>query len=390
MDKFEDRCLISGIGMSEVGRRLGRDPLDLVFEAAEAAAADAGLALNQLDGVCTTPGPAERGYSGAGALEITDLLRLRPAWLSGGSEHPGHTGAVVNAMLAVASGLCRHALCVVSTWESTYEHLRRSGQIAAHPGGRAAGERSWRAPFGAGSVAPMIAMAASVHMRTFGTTREQLGALAVNARANAALNPRAVYREPLSLEQYLEARTVCSPFGLYDCDVPCDGAVAVVVSTAEAAADLPRPVRVDAVGTAISERVSWDQGVLTHEPMLQGPADHLWTRTALRPADVDIAELYDGFTFNCLSWLERLGFCALGEGGQFVEGGSRIALDGELPLNTGGGQLSGGRLHGFGLLHEAVVQLRGDAGARQVQGRPQVAVVATGGGYPGGCLLLTA
>jgi acetyl-CoA acetyltransferase len=236
----------------------------------------------------------------------------------------------------------------------------------------------------------MIAMTASVHMQTFGTTREQLGALAVNARANAARNPRAVYREPLTLQQYLAARPVCTPFGLYDCDAPCDGAVAVIVSAAETAADLPCPVRINAVGTAVAERVSWDQGALTHEPMLQGPADHLWTRTDLHPADVDVAQLYDGFTFNCLSWLERLGFCPVGEGGPFVEGGGRIALDGELPLNTGGGQLSGGRLHGFGLLHEAVVQLRGDGGARQVGGRPEVAVVATGGGYPGGCLLLTA
>lgn len=345
--------------------------------------------MSQIDGVSTTPGPAASGYSGAGALEITDMLRLQPTWLSGGPEHPGHTGAVVNAMLAVASGLCRHVLCVASTWESTYEHLRRSGQLSAAAPGRASGEMMWRAPFGANSVAPMIAMAASVHMRTYGTTREQLGALAVSARAAAAGNPRAVYRNPLSLEEYLSARMVCTPFGLYDCDVPCDGAAAVVVSSADAVGDLPRPVRINAVGTAVTERVSWDQGVLTHEPMLQGPADHLWARTDLRPADVDVAELYDGFTFNCLSWIERLGFCPVGEGGAFVAGGSRIALDGELPLNTGGGQLSGGRLHGFGLLHEAVVQLRGDGAARQVPGGPEVAVVATGGGYPGGCLLLT-
>ncbi len=146
---------------------------------------------------------------------------------------------------------------------------------------------------------------------------------------------------------------------------------------------------VEAVGTAIDERVSWDQGTLIHEVQLAGPARHLWSRTDLKPADVDVVELYDGFSFNCLSWLETLGFCGLGEGGAFVEGGHRIALDGELPLNTNGGQLSGGRLHGFGFVHEACVQLRGEGGERQVAGDPEVVVVSAGGGTPGGTFLLT-
>jgi acetyl-CoA acetyltransferase len=192
------------------------------------------------------------------------------------------------------------------------------------------------------------------------------------------------------MDDYLGARMISTPFGLYDCDVPCDGAVAVVVSHVDTTPDLRAPVvRVEAVGTALAERISWDQGTLLHEPMLQGPARHLWSRTDLRPADVDVAELYDGFTFNCLSWIEALGFCEPGEGGPFVEGGARIALDGELPLNTHGGQLSAGRLHGYGFLHEACVQLRGEGGDRQVPNQPEVAVVTTGGGHPGGAWLLT-
>jgi acetyl-CoA acetyltransferase len=239
------------------------------------------------------------------------------------------------------------------------------------------------------SAANWIAMAASQHFGRYGTTREQLGAIALNARRNAALNPAAVYTAPLSMEDYLSARLVSTPFGLYDCDVPCDGAVAVVISARETARDLRQPpVLVEAVGTQITDRLSWDQGTLTHEPQVIGPAQHLWRRSNLRPADVDVAELYDGFTFNCLSWIEALGFCEVGEGGPFVEGESRIALDGQLPLNTHGGQLSAGRLHGFGFIHEAVAQLRGSAGARQVSGA-EVAVVTTGGGTPGGCALLT-
>jgi len=115
----------------------------------------------------------------------------------------------------------------------------------------------------------------------------------------------------------------------------------------------------------------------------------LWERTDLEPSDVDVAELYDGFSFNALSWLERLGFCPMGEGGRFLEGGARIARDGELPLNTDGGQLSAGRLHGYGFLHEACVQLRGDAGPRQVAGNPEVAIATSGGGMPGSAMLLT-
>ena len=147
-------------------------------------------------------------------------------------------------------------------------------------------------------------------------------------------------------------------------------------------------MRVEAVGTQITEPVSWDQGTLEHEPMLSGPASHLWSRTDTRPADVDVALLYDGFSFNCLSWLEALGFCGTGEGKDFVDGGTRIALDGELPLNPHGGQLSAGRLHGFGFVHEAVVQMRGDGRrcARSTDAR--LAAISTGGGTPGGCLLL--
>ena len=148
-----------------------------------------------------------------------------------------------------------------------------------------------------------------------------------------------------------------------------------------------RAVRVEAVGTQILERVSWDQGTLTHEPQVLGQAAHLWTRTDLRPADVDLALVYDGFTFNAVSWLEALGFCPLGEAQDWLDGGRRIALDGELPVNPHGGQLSEGRTHGFGFVYEAVTQLRHEADARQVADAT-TAVVTTGGGTPSGVLLL--
>jgi acetyl-CoA acetyltransferase len=192
------------------------------------------------------------------------------------------------------------------------------------------------------------------------------------------------------MDDYLSARMVTTPFGLYDCDVPCDASVAVIVSSVDAASDLARPpVFVEAVGTQIVERIEWDQSTLTHEPQVLGPAAHLWTRTSLRPADVSVAQLYDGFTFNCLSWIEALGFCGIGEARDFLDQGKNIARDGLLPLNTHGGQLSHGRTHGMGLVHEAIVQLRGEGGPRQVRDA-RVAVVSSGGLTPSGVLLLRA
>jgi acetyl-CoA acetyltransferase len=231
-------------------------------------------------------------------------------------------------------------------------------------------------------------MHANQYLHRYGAPREVLGWIALNARANAARNPAAIYRDAMTMDDYMAARPISSPFGLYDCDVPCDGSIAVVVSDAAAAADLPKPaVRVEAVGTQITERVSWDQDTLTHEPQVLGPATHLWTRTSLRPSDVDVALVYDGFTFNAISWLEALGFCGLGEAMGWLDGGRRIRLDGEVPVNPHGGQLSAGRTHGFGFIAEAITQLRHEAGERQVAGA-RTAVVTTGGGTPSGVLLL--
>jgi acetyl-CoA acetyltransferase len=180
-------------------------------------------------------------------------------------------------MLAVAAGLCRHVLCFRTVWESTSAALERAAMAAGHGGGgpsRIGGDMmQWRAPFGAMSAANWIGMNASLHFHRYGTTREALGRIALNARANAARNPAAVYRDPLTMDDYLSARMITTPFGLYDCDVPCDGSVAIVVSARDAADGLRhRPVLVDAVGTQIIERWSWDQDTLSHEPMVMGPA----------------------------------------------------------------------------------------------------------------------
>jgi acetyl-CoA acetyltransferase len=227
-------------------------------------------------------------------------------------------------------------------------------------------------------------------MYEFGLTREQLAQIALNGRRNAGLNPLAIFRDPLTMEDYLAARMISTPLCLFDCDVPCDGSTALIVSHVDYAPDAPRSVaHVNAIGTALRGRPSWDQFDDMTTMAARDAAASMWERTDLTPADVDVAELYDGFSILTMVWLEELGFCGKGESGPFVEGGSRIALDGVLPLNTSGGQLSAGRLHGFGFLHEACLQLRGEAGDRQVPGGPEVAAVANGGGPIAGSMLLT-
>jgi acetyl-CoA acetyltransferase len=227
-------------------------------------------------------------------------------------------------------------------------------------------------------------------MHLYGTTKEQLGWLAINSRLNAALNPLAVYREPLTLDDYLGARMISTPLGLYDCDAPIDGSISVVISPDTFASScIHRPVRVEAIGGSPGTG-GWTQRPDYPQMASADAAAEMWSRTDLTPGDVDIAQLYDGFTYLTFAWLEALGLCGDGEAGPFVEGGTRIALDGELPLNTYGGQLSAGRMHGYWVLHEACLQLRGAAGDRQVPRRPEVAVVSAGGGPIAGCLLLTA
>lgn len=386
-DRFEHRSVLSGIGRSEIGRRLLRDPLSLTVDACLAAIADAGLTPDDIDGLSTYPGAGGMGMSEGGVTAVEEALRLQPTWINGGGDLPGPGGSVIAAMLAVASGLCRHVLCFRTVWESTFASLGLAAASGA--GGRASGPmQEWRLPFGAASASNWIALNASQYMHRYGATREMLGWIAINGRDGAARNPAAIYRDPLTMDEYMSARPITTPFGLYDCDVPCDASIAVIVSDASVAGDLPKSaVRVEAVGTQITERISWDQDTLTHEPQVIGQSTHLWSRTDMRQDDIDLALLYDGFSFNAISWLEGLGFCDFGEAQDYLDGGKRIALDGDLPVNPHGGQLSEGRTHGFGFIYEAVTQLRRDAGDRQVHDA-RAAVVTSGGGTPSGVLLL--
>jgi len=395
-DIIEQGAIISGIGISRIGRKTGIPGLELTTESSAQAIADAGLSAADIDGVATmgeTP-----------VTEATAHLGIEHAWTGSPVGRWGLLSPVVNAFHAVASGQARHVLVyrTVNMMGGSVMPQPDAGDAPAQPSpspDRAASPpplEERENPMAdiprliaahAYSAANWLALHARRHMHLYGTTKEQLGWLALNSRRNAALNSRAAYRDPLTMEDYLSARPISDPFGLLDCDVPVDGSVAFVVSTADAAADCDHPVRVAACGGS-SGLGGWDQRADYPKMAATDAAAELWSRTDLTPADVDLAELYDGFTFLTFAWLEALGFCADGEAGPFVEGAGRIALDGQLPLNTYGGQLSAGRMHGNWVLHEACLQLRGQAGERQV-GRRDVAAVSNGGGPIAGCILLS-
>jgi len=393
----EQDAIVSGIGISRIGRRTGIPGLELTLEATRAALADAGIDARELTGIASigdTP-----------VDQVAAALDVDPTFDSAGFRTGGLLTPVMDACFAVGTGRARHVLVYRTVQMLGGDMLQSSGRASdggagGGGAGRADGEEQEVLARAMGAMAPLLgahaysaanwlAMNCMRHMHQYGTTKEQLGWLAINTRRNAARNPLAVMREPITMDDYLSARPVSTPFGLLDCDLPVDGSIAVVVSTHEHADALDHPaVHVEAIGGARGD------GGWTNRPDYPAMASvdaaaEMWARTDLRPGDIDTAQLYDGFTFLTFAWLEALGLVGEGEAGPFVEGATRIALDGELPLNTYGGQLSAGRMHGYWILHEACVQLRGEGGGRQIARQPEVAVVANGGGPIAGCMLLT-
>ena len=381
-----NEAYITGIGISEVGVRLTRSALGLTVDAVRAAIADAGLTLDQIDGVATYPGKMQifLGFSPISSDDLIETLGLKTRWHIGAAEATAQLGAISEAAYAVKAGLARHVICFRTVYEAAalarpdeFPPLERRSGVT--------GNSQWVSPFGAFSAANWTAQFATRHMKRYGLTREQLAQVAINDHANAALNPSAIVKQPLSMDTYMGARMITTPFCLYDCDRFTDASTVVIVSAEDALDEVKSiPVRIAATAGSV-ERYSWDQA----EWASAYPTGRdLWRNTDYRPKDVDTVQLYDGFAFQPITWLEGLGFCEVGEGGRFIEGGKRIARDGELPMNTGGGQLGWGRLHGFGFAYESVVQLRGQGGPRQIPGDPKVAVATSGGGPMAAALLL--
>lgn len=367
---------VAGIGESRIGQIPDRSALQLQADAAHAALADAGLTLADVDGLVTTPVRVE--YWQAPAAVVANNLGIRPRFLST-VDLAGANGAAMlhQAMLAVSTGQCSVALCVAG--QNLLSRRSRASAVKSMAESGSA-HQQFEVPYGP-LVPSLYALAAQRHMHAFGTTPEQLAEVAVAMRHHASLNPNAHQRKPITTADVLGSRMITTPLHVLDCALVSDGAAAVVVTRADRARDLKRPP-VHLLGAGYGTRHSHvgECRDLTVTGAVESGAA-AFAQAGLRPADVDVAQLYDCFTITVIVELEDLGFCPKGEGGRFVMDGN-IRLGGGLPVTTHGGLLSAGHFGvGAGFLHvlEAVRQLRGEAGPRQVPGAEVVLAHGNGG-----------
>ena len=358
---------IVGAAESDIGAVAAfMSPLDLMAQGVHRALEDAGLTLQDVDGIfCATT------QARTSAMSLVEYLGLPDAYtdstIVGGSSFEIH---VAHAHAALEAGLCKIAVIAYGSTQRTV-------------GRRAASAREfnpYETPFRPFLPATAYAMAASRHMHEFGTTREQMAEVAVAARKWAQLNPVAWEKKPLTVADVLAARPISYPFTVRDICLVTDGGGAIIMTTAERARGMKhKPVYVLGCGQSITHASITSMPDLTHTGAIASGAQ-AYKAAGMKASDIDVLALYDAFTINTILFLEDLGFCPKGEGGRFVEGG-RIAPGGSLPVNTNGGGLSYCHpgMYGLFILIEAVRQIRGECGARQVAGANTAIVHGNGG-----------
>jgi acetyl-CoA acetyltransferase len=362
---------ITGVGLAGCGEAPGWTEIEIAAAAARDALADAGLTARDVDAVAVAS--ANTFMPG---LALAEHLGLRPRFtestMVGGSSFVGH---LIPAALALNAGLCDTVLVAYGSNQRTGAGRAEAGRHKA-----ALDPQPFEQPYRPFNPPSSYALAAARHMHQYGTTREQLAEIAVAARSWARLNPEAFAREPLTIEEVLASRMVSDPLTVRDCCLVTDGGGAYVLTRAERAQDFPKPAAyLLGAGAAHWHRQISSMPDLTVTAGTES-ARRAYEMAGLGPNDVDVLELYDAFTINTLLFLEDLGFCAKGEGGAFVSGG-RIAPGGGLPVNTNGGGLSCVHpgMYGIFLIVEAVRQLRGECGARQVKDAAVALVHGNGG-----------
>ncbi len=367
---------IAGAAESDFGTVPDKTMLELHAQAAGRAIEDAGTAKGEIDGLFSCGGLDQMHI-----LQLCEYLGLHPRYLDstlvGGSSWETY---VEHALAALETGRCSVALLVyASTAKSDVARRYRSADFA----GGARGPQQYETPFGP-TLISRYAMIARRHMHEFGTTSEQLAAIAVAMRKNAGLNPLAVMREPITVQDVLTSRMIADPLHLLDCCLRTDGGGAVILTTAERARSLRKPpVWVIGAASAESHLSMTQMEDMTVSPAARSGAQ-AFGEAGITPDDVDVLQVYDAFTIMALMTLEALGFCARGEGGPFVEDG-KLAYDGSLPTNTDGGGLSSNHpgMRGIFLLIEAARQLRGEATAQVPDAR--IALCNATGGYMSHC-----
>jgi acetyl-CoA acetyltransferase len=369
---------ITGFGMTPMGR-IYKSTMELAADATRTAIADAGLKKDQIDGLLINAGIT--GTTGGGiSLGLQNYLGMRNLRLLNHMNAAGSTAAqmVQYASLAIAAGMANHVLCVFAD-----APLKDGSSAGAAYGGAA---RNPQRPRGMSGLYPAsgyygantpYALAARRHMATYGTTQDQLGIIAVGQRAWATRNPLAQMRDPISLEDYHNSRWIIEPLHLLDCCLVSNGAVAVIVSSAAAAKDMPQPpVYIWGMGQGHPGDTARTGSEWETETGAQAAAKTAYAMAGVGPSDITCCELYDCYTYTVLVTLEDYGFCKKGEGGPFVEDG-KLGPGGSLPTNTGGGELSAYYMWGMTPLSEAIIQGRGHGGDRQVKND---VILATGNG----------
>jgi len=368
------KVAIVGVADTEVGVLPGRTPMEMGVEAALAAIADAGLEKGDIDGLVTCNAMAQPMMYHAEAT--AEYLQIFPRYCIAAGAGGGTTFSIIHhAASAIATGMAD--VVVVAMADAMRSGLTRDQAMMVQA---STGHPEFEQPYGP-TVPAYYALIAQAHMAEFGTTQEQFAAIAVACRAHAARNPAAQMRDLISVEDVLESRMIADPLHLLDCSLVSDGGAAIVLTSAERAADMKHaPIYLLGAGEGHShEHISAARNLTTSAAKEAG--QRAFEMSGMRPADMDFAQLYDCFTPTVLVELEDLGFCEKGEGGAFVESGA-LMPGGSLPVNTHGGLLSHshpGNPGSMFALTESVFQLRGDAGARQVVGSKNALVHAQGG-----------
>jgi acetyl-CoA acetyltransferase len=368
------RPVIAGLGITDVGKVYGPTAAQFAGDAVRLAAADAGLALGDIDGLLLSSGLTDGVH-----LSLQLDLGLQDLRLLSEMQAYGSTaGAMVAvASMAVQAGMASTVACVWA--DAPLRQGRPAASAYGSPAKIPAGWRGLNAAAGVVSANQLYALAARRHMERFGTTQEQLGAISIAQRDWAVMNPLAQLRTPLTMTDYLSSRWIAEPFRLLDCCLVSNGGIAVIVTSAERAADLAQPpvyVRGWAQAHPGHAGRRFDDFGLVSGAATAGPA--ALAMAGVQLADIDVVELYDCYTYTVLVSLEDYGFCAKGEGGPFAASGA-LGPEGKLKVNTGGGQLSSYYLWGMTPLSEAVIQARGQAGERQVAEHELVLVSGNGG-----------
>ncbi|MBI5909231.1 MAG: acetyl-CoA acetyltransferase [Betaproteobacteria bacterium] len=383
MWKLRDKYAIAGIGYTDFTANSGTTVLNLALQACRNAVVDAGIDMSEVDGVVSFHfGDSVPSMAVATGLGLP-AARYAVEFSSGGNAA---NLIVQTAAAAIEAGLADNVLC----------YRAMNGRSGFRLGGgrdlNSRGITQYTAPFGWISYPQAMAMWCRRHMIQYGTSSEQLGTIAVSFRRNAVLNERAMMRTPITLAEHQASRMIVEPFHLLDICLESDGACATLVTSAERAKDLRRkPVYIMGAaygggpnqGDDLFDAIRWPDHAHNYARYI---ADDLWRSAGVGPSDVDVAEIYDCFTYSVIMQLEGLGFCREGEGGAFVQNG-RIERDGELPLNTHGGLLSEAYIHGLNHVVEAVEQLRGAAGSRQVPDA-EIALTTAGAMTCGSALVL--